>query len=255
MRQRRLTATVSVLFLATAAACGSTAAPTQPKTASVTMTAASPTPHTVGTVHPVDQLPPGHVILAQVATPQGLVAIDLHRIRYFGHVSLCVRETAPNGSASQSCANYPIGPRSNQGIGNSPVWWAGDYIDPCAKPLAQVIVGVALHPGLTAWLNVAGRVSSMPSAPIPRAFGVAGPLLDATIAAATQAFVTLRNATGETVYRAPVASLADVPADACEHGAAVSAFGVGPAPDGGHTVSRSSSGVILATPKGSNTIP
>jgi hypothetical protein len=256
MRQRWLTAIVCVLGFATVAACGSTAAPTQTKTVSATTTAAAPTAHAVAaTGHPVHQLPPGHVILAQVATGQGLVAIDLHRIRYFGHVSLCVRETASSGSASQSCANYPVGPRSNQGIGNSPVWWAGDYIDLCAKPLVQVVVGVVLHPGLTAWLHVAGRVSRMPSAPVPRAFGVTGPLLHATIAAATAAFVTLRNSAGSTVYRAPVASLANVPSEACEHGATVSAFGIGPAVAGGYTVSRSSSGAMLLVPKGSRTIP
>jgi hypothetical protein len=258
MRERRLTAIVVVLGCAAIAACGSTAAPTRTGTVGASTTAAAaPTAHAVAASgYPVHQLPPGHVILAQVATPQGLVAIDLHRIRYFGHVSLCVRETAPNGgSSSQSCANYPVGPRSNQGIGNSPVWWAGDYINPCAKPLVQTIAGVVLHPGLTAWLHVAGRVSRMPSAAVPAAFGVSGPLLYAVLGVATPEFVTLRNAAGSTVYRAPVASLGNVPSDACQHGAAASTFAITPAPNGGHSVTRSSTSAFVLVPKGSPTIP
>jgi len=257
MRQHRLTAIVGVLGIAAVAACGSTAAPRQTGTGSATTTVAAPTAHAVAaTGYPVRQLPPGHVILAQAATPQGLVAIDLHRIRYFGHVSLCVRETAPNGSSeSQSCANYPVGPRSNQDIGNSPVWWAGDYIDPCAKPLVQTIAGVVLHPGLTAWLHVAGRVSRMPAAAVPGAFDVSGPLLYAVLGVAKPAFVTLRDGAGRTVYRAPVASLGNVPSDDCQHVASASTFAITPAPNGGYTVTRSSTSAFVLVPKGSTTIP
>jgi len=199
------------------------------------------------------------VILARVATPQGLVAIDLHRIRYFGHVSLCVRETAPNGtSESQSCANYPVGPRSNQGIGHAPVWWAGDYANLCVKPFVQVIGGVVLRPGLTALLHVGGRVSRMPAAAVPRAFGVPGPLLYAAIDVTTPVIVTLRNAAGRTVYTAPVATLGKIPSSLCPSGAAVSTFVIAPGRNGGYTAtasSSSSSSSILAVPKGSTTIP
>jgi hypothetical protein len=240
------------------AACGSTAAPRRTATVSATTTVAAPTAHAVAaTGYPVHQLPPGHVILAHAATPEGLVGIDLHRIRYFGHVSLCVRETAPNGSSeSQSCANYPVGPRSNQGIGDSPVWCAGDYIDPCAKPLVQTIAGVVLHPGLTAWLHVAGRVSRMPAAAVPGAFDVSGPLLYAVLGVAKPAFVTLRDVAGRTVYRAPVASLGNLPSDACNHAvASVSTLAIGPAVGGGYSVTRSSSGAVILVRKGSRTIP
>jgi len=253
MRQRWLTVIVGVLGFATIAACGSTTAPAPTDALSATTTAATPTAH--GVVYPVHQLPPGHVILARVATPQGLLAIDLHRIRYVGHVSLCLRETAPNGSSeSQSCANYPVGHRSNQDIGDSPVWWAGDYVDPCARPLVQVIGGLELHHGLTAWLHVGRRVLRMPAAAVPTAFGVSGPLLYAAIAATTPAFVTLRNAAGHTVYTAPVASLRNIPGDACNDGAAVS-VAIGPAVGGGSTVTRSSSGIFVLAPKGGPTIP
>jgi hypothetical protein len=121
----------------------------------------------------------------------------------------------------------------------------------------QVIVGVVLHPGLTAWLHVAGRVSRMPSAAHPQGVRRGGPA-PATRRSPPQRRRSSRCETpaGSTVYRAPVASLANVPSRSlCEHGAAVSAFGIGPAPAGGYTVSRSSSGAILAVPKGSTTIP
>jgi hypothetical protein len=54
------------------------------------------------------QLAPGHITLAEARTPEGPIAIVLHRIRYYGHVSLCVGESSTNGGADQSCANYPM---------------------------------------------------------------------------------------------------------------------------------------------------
>ncbi len=256
MHRRRLTAIACVIGSAAVAACGSTAA--GPRTNAVTATTTAAAPTAVSAVHPghpVTQLPPGHVILAQVPTPQGLVAIDLHRIRYYGHISLCVRETAAGSSETQSCANYPVGPRSNQGIGDSPVWWAGDYVDICATPTVQVIAGVLLRPGLTGWLHISGGASRMPAASVPRAFDVAGPLLYATIPAGTPAYVTLRNGAGATVYRAPVASLASIPREPCANGAAGSAYTVTPLPGDGYSTTASSSGYIVLFPKRRHTIP
>ena len=72
---------------------------------------------------PVQQLPPGLVTLAHVHTPDGIVGIGLHRIRYLGKVRLCVNEVTQPGFPSggpETCANYPIGPTSGQGIGNAP---------------------------------------------------------------------------------------------------------------------------------------
>jgi hypothetical protein len=257
MHRRRLTAIACVIGSAAVAACGSTAAPTSTRTGpSRAETTATPSAHAVAaTGHPVTQLPPGHVVLAQVPTPQGLVAIDLHRIRYYGHISLCVRETAAGSSETQSCANYPVGPRSNQGIGDSPVWWAGDYVDLCATPTVQVIAGVLLRPGLTGWLHISGGASRMPAASVPRAFDVAGPLLYATIPAGTPAYVSLRNGAGATVYRAPVASLASIPREACANGGAGSAYTVTPLPGGGYSTTASSSGYIVLFPKRRHTIP
>lgn len=257
MRRPRLTVIACVLGSAGVAACGSTAAGTATRTepAGRTETTATPSAHAVAaTGYPVTQLPPGYVTLAQVPTPQGFVAIQMHRIRYVGHVSLCVREGVANGSESQSCANYPLGPRSNQGIGDSPVWWAGDYVDICATPTVQVIAGVVLRPGLTGWLHISGGASRMPAASVPRAFGVAGPLLFATIPAGTQAHVTLQNAAGATVYTAPVAPLGAIPRQACANGAAVNRI-VTPLPGGGYSTTASSSGYVILVPKRSHTIP
>jgi hypothetical protein len=177
--------------------------------------------------YPVQQLPPGHVTIASVNTPKGSVVIGLHRIRYLGKVALCMSES--NGGTSQSCANYPIGPRSNQNIGNSPVWWT-TYIGVCTPHPFQVISGIVLRPHLTAWLHGPGGVVRMPTAKVPKAFGVAGGLIYALIASKHDS-VTLRDANDNTVYAASVASpaLPDVP---CNSGS-VAGFTTGASP---HTI-------------------
>jgi hypothetical protein len=163
--------------------------------------------------YPVDQLPPGHVTLAHARTPDGAVAITLHRIRYFGHVSLCVNETH-DGGGSEGCARYPLGPHSNQPIGDAPVWWATDYMQACTKARFQVVSGIVLRGGLTAWLRSSGGVTRMPTTAIPKAFGVAGGLIYATTGDAP-ASVSLRNAQGAVVYSEPVVSVAQLPSVSC----------------------------------------
>ena len=180
----------------------------------------TPKPHShprVAVGHPVYQLPPGHFTLASARTPSGPVAITLHRIRYFGHVSLCVSASDTRGATTQSCANYPVGPRSNQGIGDSPVWWATTYLDLCAKPRFEVVAGVLLRHGLTAWLSTPAGVVRMPYAAIPKAFGVAGGLIYATIATEPDR-VTLRGPAGSVIYSAPVERLAELPRVGCSGG-------------------------------------
>jgi hypothetical protein len=146
---------------------------------------------------PVQQLPPGLVTLAHVATPQGQTALVLYRIRYFGKVALCVRQVL--GAANvQSCANYPLG--------SVPVWWSAPYVGVCTRRHFQVISGVIVRRGLTAWLRTPSGTSRMAAATIPPAFGVSGPLVYALIDTAP-ASVTLRNASGASVYSAPVAPL------------------------------------------------
>lgn len=244
MRQRWLAATVGAVAIATATACGSTgkvartrmanAAPTSPQTVARPVAASS---------YPVHQLPPGHITLAEARTPQGPVSIGLHRIRYFGHVSLCVSETDARGGSEQSCANYPIGPKSNQNIGNSPVWWASNLLMICGKPHSQVVSGVILRPGITAWLRTPAGMSRMPTAAVPKAFGVAGGLVYATITTAPDS-VTLRNATGETVYEAPVEPLTSFPRSGCARG-----------PSGAGETSVATVGGFVLTRRGQHVVP
>ena len=142
--------------------------------------------------------------LASVKTVQGPVVIMLHRIRYLGKVALCMSESNESGTG-QSCANYPVGPKSNQDIGNAPVWWT-TYVGACTSHHFQLISGVVLRAGLTAWLRTPGGLSRIPTATVPKAFGVAGELLYALIASYPDT-VTLREASGKSVYTAPVEPL------------------------------------------------
>jgi len=215
MTQRWLSATVCAVGIATITACGSTGTAARIDGASQATTAAQTVAHPVAArSNPVYQLPPGHITLAEARTPQGPLTIALHRIRYFGHVSLCVSETDAKGGSDQSCANYPIGSKSNQNIGHAPVWWTTDLLMLCRKPHFQVVSGVVLRRGITAWLRTPAGVSRMPTAAVPKAFGVAGGLLYATITTAPDS-VTLRDAKGRTVYAASVVPLTSFPSLGC----------------------------------------
>jgi hypothetical protein len=184
-----------------------------------------------GFAAPVSQLPPGRVTLASVNTPQGPVAIVLHRIRYLGRVALCMGESS-GGGTSQSCATYPLGPKSDQGIGSEPVWWT-TYVGVCSPERFQVISGLVLRPGLTAWTRSPRGVSRMPTAAVPRAFGVAGDLVYALVTRDPES-VTLRDASGRAIYTARVASLSHVPTGQCGRGTSGSvAVGIG---GGAHTI-------------------
>jgi hypothetical protein len=194
--------------------------------------------------HPVHQLPPGHITLATARTPSGAVAIVLHRIRYFGHASLCVSTTDTQGATNQSCANYPLEPRSKQPIGRAPVWWANADIQLCSRPRSEVVAGVLLRRGLTAWLRTPTGDLRMPHVAIPRAFHVAGPLVYATVTAQPDS-VTLRGASGEVTYSAPVAPIDNLPPIRC--GSVVtSANG---------SITRSSSGEIVLVRPSAHVIP
>jgi hypothetical protein len=175
--------------------------------------------------YPVHQLPPGHVTIASVNTPKGPVVIGLHRIRYLGKVALCMSESNGSGT-SQSCANYPLGPKSNQDIGNSPVWWT-TYIGVCTAHPFQVISGIVLRPHLTAWLHSPHGVLRMPVVDVPTAFGVHGGLTYALVAGKPNT-VTLSDANGKTVYSAAVAPFAVVPVPGCNSTSSVAVLAGGP---------------------------
>lgn len=232
------------LSIATLTACGSTRSVASHTAAR--KSAATPTPAhaVVASSHPVHQLPPGQITLASVRTSEGPIAIVAHRIRYFGHVSLCVGAASADGGTEQSCARYPVGPKSNQHLGDAPVWWATTYVGVCSARHFQVVGGVLLRRGLSAWLRTPSGVSRMASAAIPKAFGVAGPLLYADITAASGEEVTLRDAAGKTVYTAAVDPLIGVPTLRCTS----STFA-------GGMISRSSTGAAVLTRPGQDEVP
>ena len=215
MRARWLSASVCAVGVAAITACGATVTVERTRTASEATAGVQTVARPVAvTSYPVVQLPPGQLTLAEAPTPQGPVAIALHRIRYFGHVSLCVSQTDAGGGGDQSCANYPVGPKSNQSIGTAPVWWAADLLVACTKPRFQVVSGVILRRGITAWLRTPAGVSRMPTAAVPKTFGVAGGLVYATITTAPDS-VALRDADGKTVYTASVAPITSSPRLGC----------------------------------------
>jgi hypothetical protein len=162
-----------------------------------------------GKHYPVYQLSPGSVTLAHASTPQGPVAILLHRIRFMGHVSLCITQR-PQGN--EQCANYPIGPYSNQEIGNAPIWLMAGGRGSCTPPRYQVITGIILRPGLTAWLRTPERQSRMPSVALPQGFHEPGPLFYAVLTK-TPDTIVIRDAAGKTVYSTP--AVTPIPSGSC----------------------------------------
>jgi hypothetical protein len=221
------------------AACGSGANAHKAATA-----AAKPAGVTrVAGPHPVYVLPPGRVTLASAATQTGPVAIRLHRMRYFGHVSLCVSVSNTQGATSQSCARYPIGPKSHQGIGESPVWWAATDFDVCTKPRFEVVAGVLLRRGISAWLHAPAGVTRMARVAIPKPFGVAGSLVYATIDSEPDR-VTLRDGSRGVIYDARVQPLSTLPRAGCPAASST-----------GGTVSSEATGAFVLTEPGQHIVP
>ncbi len=162
-----------------------------------------------GKNYPVRQLSPGTVTLAHASTPQGLVAILLHRIRFMGHVSLCITQQ-PQGN--EQCANYPIGPDSNQEIGNAPIWLMAGGRGSCTAPRYQVITGIILRKGLTPWLRTPEGRSRMPTVPLPQGFDEPGPLFYAVLTK-TPDTIVIQDAAGKTVYSTP--AVTPTPSGSC----------------------------------------
>jgi hypothetical protein len=162
-----------------------------------------------GKHYPVHQLSPGTVTLAHAGTPQGPVAILLHRIRFMGHVSLCISQR-PQGN--EQCATYPIGPHSNQEIGNAPIWLMSGGRGSCTAPRYQVITGIVLRPGLTPWLRTPEGQSRMPTVPVPQGFHEPGPLFYAVLTK-TPDTIVIEDAAGKTVYSTP--AVTPTPSGSC----------------------------------------
>ena len=152
---------------------------------------------------PVKQLPPGLVILAQPQTPQGVIKIGLHRIRFLGRVRLCLNEATqpgfPSGGA-ETCATYPIGPGGRgDGDVSGPLFVGPVEGGRCARKQFLLIAGVVLRKGLVGWLRADGVLTRMRTATIPPAFGVSGPLVYAVVHGWPSMTVELRDARGAEV--------------------------------------------------------
>ena len=152
---------------------------------------------------PVKQLPPGLVILAQPQTPQGVIKIGLHRIRFVGKVRLCLNEADqprfPSGG-SETCATYPIGP-GNRGDGNvsGPLFLGPVEGGLCPRKQFLLVAGVVLRPGLVGWVRANGVLTRMQTAAVPSAFGVSGPLIYAVVRGWPSMTLELRDSHGTEV--------------------------------------------------------
>jgi len=162
---------------------------------------------------PVTQLPPGLVILAHVYTPQGVIELGLHRIRYLGKVRLCLNEADQPGFPSggpETCANYPVGPSSGQGIGQTHLFLGPPYGGICSRKQFLLVAGVVLRAGLTGWVQAGDlKAERMQAAAVPKAFGVAGPLVYAVIRGWQPFAITLRDSTGKSVSHVSLAGGGD----------------------------------------------
>jgi hypothetical protein len=69
----------------------------------------------------------------------------------------------------------------------------------CKPPRFQVITAIILRSGLTAWLRTPTGMTRMPTAAVPKALGVTGPLVYAVLTKGPDT-ILLRNAQGTTAY-------------------------------------------------------
>jgi hypothetical protein len=115
--------------------------------------------------HPVTSLPPGVVTVAHGRTPHGTpFAIRLQRIRFLGKLDLCLSEK-PQGNSQ--CPPFPV----SRAV---PVFLLQGGEGSCLPPRYQVLAGLLLHPGLTAFLHSADGTETLKLASVPAAFHVAG---------------------------------------------------------------------------------
>ena len=157
---------------------------------------------------PVTQLPPGLVILANAKTPQGVVEIGLHRIRYLGKVRLCLNEAdQPNfpSGGPETCANYPVGPSSGQGIDHTHLFMGPVFSGVCSHRQFMLYAAVVLRHGLTAWLQSTDlREARMRAVAVPKAFDVSGPLVYEVVRDWHPLAILLRDSSGRTVSHVSV---------------------------------------------------
>jgi hypothetical protein len=157
---------------------------------------------------PVQQLPPGLVTLAHVHTPQGIVGLGLHRIRYLGKVRLCLNAADQPGFPSggpEVCANYPLGPSSGQGIDYTHLFLGPIFQGRCAHKNFLLITGVVLSPAVTASLQAPDlREAPMSAVRVPGAFNATGTLVYEVVRIWQPIAMVLRDAQGKIVSRVPL---------------------------------------------------
>ncbi len=155
--------------------------------------------------------PTGLVILARADTPQGVVAIGLRHMRLLGKVSLCLVEAdqpAFRLVAPQTCASYPVGPSSGQGIDHTHLLLGSVFSGLCSQKRFLLYAAVVLRRGLTASLQSTDlREAPMQAVAVPKAFNVSGPLVYAVVRIWHPYAILLRDATGKTVSRVAVLKL------------------------------------------------
>jgi len=151
------------------------------------------------------------VILARAHTPQGVVEIGLRHVRFLGKVSLCLIEADQPGLrlvAPETCASYPVGPSSGQGIDHTHLLLGSIFSGLCSRKDFLLYAAVVLRRGVTAWLQATDlRVASMQAVAVPKAFSVSGPLVYAVVRIWQPYAILLRDASGKTVSQVPVLKL------------------------------------------------
>jgi hypothetical protein len=155
--------------------------------------------------------PAGLVILARARTPQGVVEIGLRHVRFLGKVSLCLIEADHTDFrlvAPETCASYPVGPSSGQGIDHTHLLLGSIFSGLCSRKQFLLYAAVVLRRGLTAWLQSTDlREVPMHAVAVPKAFNVSGPLVYAVVRIWQPYAILLRDAMGKTVSEVRVLKL------------------------------------------------
>jgi hypothetical protein len=151
-------------------------------------------------------------LIAHAQTPQGVVEVALRRTRFQGKDSLCVIEAEGSGLqfvTPETCASYPVGPASGQGIDHTHLLLGQVFSGLCARKQFSVYAGVVLHAGLTAWLEATDqRAVRMQAVQVPHSFRVTGPLVYTVAEGSSHPYaIVLRNTAGAIVSQVPVFKL------------------------------------------------
>ena len=151
-------------------------------------------------------------LIAHAQTPQGVVDVALRRTRFQGKDSLCLIEAEGSGLrfvTPETCASYPVGPASGQGIDHTHLLLGQVFSGLCALKQFSLYAGVLLHGGLTAWLEAADlRAVRMQAVQVPHSFRVSGPLVYTVAEGSWQPrAIVLRNTAGKIVSQVPVLKL------------------------------------------------